>query len=295
MGEVQRILNLIVQSYDGNPYHGPSLFGALEGVSAEQAFQRAAWSAHCIGELVHHLAAEWRYACAVLAGTAGPWVAGVTTWPPECDPSPDGWRAALRELAEAHQALLAAVGDLDDRLLEQNPPQVRGPYYAMLHGTLHHTIFHTGQISLLAGTRTIGQETGRLGQPASLALVTDRTMIVANLAAFRRDAALRPELARALVREAGDWVYNAWTDAFAPVQFAGYQDMSLERAEQAGKGQLNGTPYEGAAACEAVEAVLGHFTADPMLAARLLAWTERLLGAQALASADQTGWRFVRV
>ena len=31
-----------------------------------------------------------------------------------------------------------------------NPIRVRGPFYLMLHGTMQHSIYHAGQISLLA-------------------------------------------------------------------------------------------------------------------------------------------------
>ena len=43
---------------------------------------------------------------------------------------------------------------MDDTDLEQQPVRVRGPFYIMLHGTMQHSIFHAGQISLLTGQST---------------------------------------------------------------------------------------------------------------------------------------------
>jgi hypothetical protein len=43
------------------------------------------------------------------------------------------------------------VRALDEGALGRKPPRVRGPYYRMLHGTIHHLVHHTGQISLRRG------------------------------------------------------------------------------------------------------------------------------------------------
>jgi uncharacterized damage-inducible protein DinB len=49
-------------------------------------------------------------------------------------------------------------GRLDDSILDKNPIRVRGPFYLMLHGTMQHSIYHAGQISLLAGQMTLAEE-----------------------------------------------------------------------------------------------------------------------------------------
>jgi uncharacterized damage-inducible protein DinB len=149
--EIARIAGLLRETFEGEPYYGPSVLGALEGVSAELACQRPLWSAHSIWELVAHLTAELRYACAVIGGTAGPWIEGETTWPPVRDHSQAMWQEALSELKNANRTLVRAVEQLADEVLDKQPVQVRGPYYVMLHGTIQHSIYHAGQISLLTG------------------------------------------------------------------------------------------------------------------------------------------------
>jgi hypothetical protein len=57
----------------------------------------------------------------------------------------------VAELTRANRALVRAVKQLDDVILNQNPVRVRGPYYLMLHGTIQHNVFHAGQIDLLRG------------------------------------------------------------------------------------------------------------------------------------------------
>jgi uncharacterized damage-inducible protein DinB len=151
MSEIARIADLLEETFEGTPYYGPSVLGAFENVTAEVAAQRPRWSAHSIWDLVAHLTAELEYASEVIRGTAGPWVEGETTWPAVRDRSEAAWQEAIESLKTANRALVRAVRQLDDRVLDQQPIQVRGPYYLMLHGTMQHSIFHSGQISLLTG------------------------------------------------------------------------------------------------------------------------------------------------
>jgi hypothetical protein len=153
MSEIARIARLLTQSVEGKPYHGPSLLGALDGITAEVALERLPWSAHSVWELALHVKAELQYARAVIEGTAGPWIAGETTWSTPPEASDEAWASVLRELRRESRALVRTVAKLDDAILSQKPIRVQGPYYRMLHGTLHHIVFHTGQRSLLAGQR----------------------------------------------------------------------------------------------------------------------------------------------
>jgi hypothetical protein len=151
MNEIDRIASLMEQIFEGDPYYGPSVMGTLEGVTAVLAVQKPPWSAHSIWELVSHLTAELNYAREVINGTAGPWVEGETTWPAITDNSEIAWQRAIKELKNANRELVHIVKQLDDSILDQQPAQVRGPYYLMLHGAMQHNIFHSGQISLLGG------------------------------------------------------------------------------------------------------------------------------------------------
>lgn len=157
MSEIERIAGLLAETVEGGPYYGPSILSILKNVTAGIAGQRPAWSAHSIWDLVAHLTAELDYAREVLEGTAGPWIEGVTTWPAVTDRSEAAWDRAVKDLAEANRALVRAVKKLDDADLDRKPIRVRGPFYVMLHGTLQHSVFHAGQISLLTGQMSLGE------------------------------------------------------------------------------------------------------------------------------------------
>ncbi len=157
MSEIERIAGLMTETIEGGPYYGPSILSMLENVTANVAARKPRWSAHTIWDLVAHLTAELDYAREVLDGTAGPWVEGVTTWPAVTDLSENAWEEAVRDLGRANRALVRAVKQLDDAVLDRKPIRVRGPFYVMLHGTLQHNVFHAGQISLLTGQMTLGE------------------------------------------------------------------------------------------------------------------------------------------
>lgn len=149
MSEIKRIATLFKQTFEGQPYYGPSVLGALKGVTAGIAIRKPRWSAHSIWSIVTHLTAELVYAREVIEGTAASYDG--KTWPEIVDTSEAAWQHAVKELKRANRSLVRAVQRLDDKVLDEKPIHVRGPYYLMLHGTMQHNVYHAGQISLLAG------------------------------------------------------------------------------------------------------------------------------------------------
>ena len=156
MSEIARIARLLEQTFEGRPYYGSSVLGALELVTADIAIRKPTWSAHSVWELVTHLTAELNYARTVIEGTAGPWIEGQTTWPTITDTAEAAWQQAIQDLKQANRELVRVVRQLDDGILDKNPIRVQGPFYVMLHGTLQHNVYHAGQISLLTGQMTLG-------------------------------------------------------------------------------------------------------------------------------------------
>jgi uncharacterized damage-inducible protein DinB len=146
--EIHRIVRLWEETLEGAPYHGPSVLEILENVDAEMASQKAS-SHHSIWELVLHMAAELEYARTLIDGTAVPWVEDETTWEFPSSVSEAEWIESVERLKTAHRALILAVQKLDEKVLEANPAPVSGTFYRMLHGVMHHNIYHSGQIALM--------------------------------------------------------------------------------------------------------------------------------------------------
>lgn len=149
MTQTERIADLLEETFEGKPYYGPSVVGALEDIPADVAARRPDRTAHSIWEIVVHLTAELDYARDVINGSAGPWIESETTWPVIPDTSEGSWQQAIRALKEANRALVRVVRGLDDRMLTEESHPARRPFYIVLHGTLQHGIYHAGQIALL--------------------------------------------------------------------------------------------------------------------------------------------------
>lgn len=148
MSEIRRIVRFWEEILEGTPYHGPSVLEILAKVNADMAARRSS-GAHSIWELVLHVTAELDYARTLIEGTAVPWVEDETTWGLPTDGSESAWRQTVEGLENAQRALVGATQKLDDSVLEKNAAPVSGTFYRMLHGVMHHNIYHSGQISLM--------------------------------------------------------------------------------------------------------------------------------------------------
>jgi uncharacterized damage-inducible protein DinB len=154
MSEVNRIAGWIHAAYEGPAWHGPALCEVLTGVTADTAAQRPISRAHTIREIVLHITVWISVATRRLEGAAIPTLAAAEDWPAAPEPSPETrdaeWQRALERLAEAQRNLEAAARKLtDDRLRETVLGDRPYSIYTMLHGVVHHNLYHAGQIALI--------------------------------------------------------------------------------------------------------------------------------------------------
>jgi uncharacterized damage-inducible protein DinB len=155
MNEAAQIGDLLEQAYEGEPgragtaWHGPSVRRVLDGVTWTAARRRTR-GAHSIWELTLHIAV-WDEICRrrlegeVIRTTTG----DPGDWPPPPRATPANWAATLRRLNRAQDALVAVVRGLSARDLSRKTPGWPWTNRLMIHGTLHHDLYHAGQIALL--------------------------------------------------------------------------------------------------------------------------------------------------
>lgn len=156
MTEIQRLAALIEQAYFGESrrpdtgWHGPSISGLLRDVTAREARERVRPSTHTIWELTLHMA-YWDEVCVRrlngerLSVTTG----SPEDWPAVAGESDDDWLATLNRSRSSRQSLVVAVRALKDDDLERTVPDWGWPFYTMIHGTLHHDLYHAGQIAFI--------------------------------------------------------------------------------------------------------------------------------------------------
>jgi uncharacterized damage-inducible protein DinB len=155
MTNVEQLADLVERVVEGDPWHGSNVVALLEGVSAADAAARVVPGAHSIWELVLHMTGWTREVQARLAGAAaGEPAAG--DWPEVREASSAAWAAAVTALVDSHRDLAAALRATDDAQLARPVVDRRDPaagtglsHYLTLHGLVHHTTYHAGQIALL--------------------------------------------------------------------------------------------------------------------------------------------------
>lgn len=149
MSEIERIGDLLQFSYNGSPWHGPSLVANLEGIGAEQAVARPIPNAHCVWELVQHVTAWINEVIKVLDGEQYAVLTPEQDWPAISGTDDAAWDAALSIMDSSQEALLAAVAELPEDKLWENVEGQEFSYYWLLHGVVQHYVYHTGQIGLI--------------------------------------------------------------------------------------------------------------------------------------------------
>jgi len=151
MSEADRIADQLRRAFDGEAWHGDSVFEILEGITAAQAAARPIAGAHTIWELVLHIAA-WDGAVLRRLGGAAVELSDAENFPAVTDTSEEAWRAALARVRHVHHDLAAAVAVLADSRLDDIVPgkeEAHHTFYYMLHGVVQHELYHAGQIALL--------------------------------------------------------------------------------------------------------------------------------------------------
>jgi uncharacterized damage-inducible protein DinB len=151
MSEAARIADQLRRAFDGEAWHGDSVFEILEGVTAARAAARPIACAHTIWELILHIAA-WDGAVLRRMGGVAVTLSDAENFPAVKDASDAAWRGALAQVRRVHEDLVKTVAALPDSRLDEVVPGKEGAHYTfyyMLHGVVQHELYHAGQIALL--------------------------------------------------------------------------------------------------------------------------------------------------
>ena len=149
--ETSRIADQLRRAFEGEAWHGPALLEILEDLTAAGAIARPLASAHCIWEIVRHIAV-WDDAARRRMGGEVVQPAPHEDWPQVELTTPGEWERTVGHLKQTHEVLVRAVTACPDaRLLEKVPGKEPDYYtlYYMLHGIVQHELYHAGQIALL--------------------------------------------------------------------------------------------------------------------------------------------------
>ena len=144
--EIQHLVTLLTSTFEKGAWHGPTVKEVLAPVSETQAQFRLP-DTHSIVELVNHMTAWRKFTVKKLEGD------DLFKVNEEEDnfPARTNWNQALRDLDESQRALIDAITVFPANKLDDILPGSDGKftYYALIHGIIHHDLYHVGQIRLM--------------------------------------------------------------------------------------------------------------------------------------------------
>jgi uncharacterized damage-inducible protein DinB len=141
--EINKIIKLIENSFDGKPWHGQSIMDTLNGVTQEMSLVKFK-NSHSICELVAHLATWRNFVAKRLRGENQHEVADDDNFR-----HPKSLEDALAQLKDSQVTLIESLEQFDEEQLFSTVPTRKYDFYAMLHGVAQHDAYHAGQIALL--------------------------------------------------------------------------------------------------------------------------------------------------
>lgn len=154
MSEIERIRDQLERAFDGEAWYGNSLCEILADVTAEKAVARPFPQALNIWELVLHVTFTEEIMRRRIEGERAE-ISGAEDFPSIQDTSEPAWKQTLENLQNSHQKLKETINQLDETQLNETVAGQDYSKYFLLHGLIHHLIYHAGQIALLK--KALGQ------------------------------------------------------------------------------------------------------------------------------------------
>ncbi|MBN2334272.1 DinB family protein [Candidatus Bathyarchaeota archaeon] len=148
MNEVKFLRDQIETTFKGDSWHGPSLMKTLEGVDLEQAKARPLGERHTIWELVDHTTFWLEASLNALKGIEMPEPEMKVNWP-KMGRTEEQWSQSVQRLEAAVNMVLDELAGWSSEGLERTVPGKDYNFRQLLHGAMHHNLYHAGQIALL--------------------------------------------------------------------------------------------------------------------------------------------------
>ena len=141
------LIAMIDDAFQGSAWHGPTLRGALRGVSAREAAWRPAPLRHNIWEIAVH-AAYWKYTVRrrITGQRRRSFALTGSNW---FDVRGRSWHDDVELLVEEHRLLRSAIVALSSRAIEQRAHGRGHTAARAIRGIAAHDLYHAGQIQLL--------------------------------------------------------------------------------------------------------------------------------------------------
>ncbi|GJM33038.1 MAG: hypothetical protein DHS20C18_20390 [Saprospiraceae bacterium] len=145
---VSGLMDLFRRTFDGEAWHGPSIMKVLRAFPVTQVNARVGES-HSVIELVEHITAWRKFVIERLRGKKNFELTELENFRPQEGAKDKEWADALAGLEDSQLELLELLQDFPGSELSELVDGRSYPYYVLLHGLIHHDLYHLGQIVLL--------------------------------------------------------------------------------------------------------------------------------------------------
>lgn len=145
--ELANIIALLENTFEGKPWHGPSVIDVLKEIDPSSTSVKSG-KAHTIAQLVSHMTVWRTFVAARLEGEKFK-ITEEMNFPENPD-----WNQSVADLKTSQQKLLKALHAFPENKLHELVFSAKYDYtyYAMIHGAIHHDLYHLGQIIILQRT-----------------------------------------------------------------------------------------------------------------------------------------------
>lgn len=149
--ETARITKLLKNNWEGPMWYGTNLKAILANIKWEKAFEKPNPNSHNIYELVNHMYCWRKFVLEHLRGNTSYTVAlnSELDWITDYNRNEASWKEALDELEKNQKVLVEAFEKFSDKKLEESVPGKKFNWYVLIHGCIHHDIYHSAQINIL--------------------------------------------------------------------------------------------------------------------------------------------------
>ena len=149
MTEIERLQDLLERTYSGTCFHGDSIMKLFEDIDAAQAILVPDGASHSIWQIVEHMAGWLDVIRRRLTSPILVSMPEEKNFPPTPQASHENWNATLNSFDAVLHALIAEIGKFPESNLGAQVPGKDYTFDVLLHGAVHHNLYHLGQISMI--------------------------------------------------------------------------------------------------------------------------------------------------
>jgi uncharacterized damage-inducible protein DinB len=141
--EVQKLGDILRHTFEKNAWHGLAVMEVLNSMDERIVYKKFN-STHSIIELVAHMTAWRTFVIEELSGNIEYKVSEEMNFPVI-----KSWQEAVDGLVASQEKLLTSLEKFPDERLSEVVPNRPYKFFTILHGIVHHDLYHLGQIVLI--------------------------------------------------------------------------------------------------------------------------------------------------